>query len=238
MVFLNLEAKTKEELLGILTGEAVKQGYVKDTFLQAVLEREELYPTALPTPVLKIAVPHVLAISLDDLINQTETYQAIRQKFKILACVGNVPCSVDVPFFHVTQLVSPQGRRDFLSFIVQSDNVFRELPSEEKAESVQEQCRCFLAKCVMLRIAVCDDMQGELQSLVLLTNQYLSANSLVAEVTQFSHPDELLTTIEAESFHLYILDIVMPMDEQRADDHPEKRNGFDFRNGQRKHRDI
>ena len=63
----------------------------------------------------------------------------------------------------------------------------------------------------MLRIAVCDDMQGELQSLVLLTNQYLSANSLVAEVTQFSHSDELLTTIEAESFHLYILDIIMPM---------------------------
>jgi len=60
MVFLNLEAKTKEELLGILTGEAVKQGYVKDTFLQAVLEREELYPTALPTPVLKIAVPHAM----------------------------------------------------------------------------------------------------------------------------------------------------------------------------------
>ena len=63
----------------------------------------------------------------------------------------------------------------------------------------------------VLRIAVCDDMQGELQSLVALTNQYLSANSLVAEVKQFSHPDELLTTIEAESFHLYILDIVMPM---------------------------
>jgi len=62
-----------------------------------------------------------------------------------------------------------------------------------------------------LRIAVCDDMYGELQSLVSLTNQYLSFNSIVAEVTQFSHPDELLTTIEAESFHLYILDIVMPM---------------------------
>jgi DNA-binding LytR/AlgR family response regulator len=63
----------------------------------------------------------------------------------------------------------------------------------------------------ILRIAVCDDMLGELQSLVSLTKQYLSANSLVAEVAQFAHPDELLTTIEAERFHLYILDIVMPM---------------------------
>lgn len=63
----------------------------------------------------------------------------------------------------------------------------------------------------MLRIAICDDMKEELESLVLLTNQYVSANSLDAEVTKFSHPDGLLNVIEEESFHLYILDIVMPM---------------------------
>lgn len=63
----------------------------------------------------------------------------------------------------------------------------------------------------MLRIAICDDMPDELQSLVLLTNQYISAESIDAEVTKFSHPDALLLAIETESFHLYILDIVMPM---------------------------
>lgn len=63
----------------------------------------------------------------------------------------------------------------------------------------------------MLRIAICDDMPQELQSLVSLTNQYLAANGHDAEVITFSHPDELLTVIEVESFHLYILDIVMPM---------------------------
>lgn len=63
----------------------------------------------------------------------------------------------------------------------------------------------------MLRIAICDDMPQELQSHVLLINQYLAANSLDAEVMKFSHPDALLTAIEAESYHLYLLDIVMPM---------------------------
>lgn len=63
----------------------------------------------------------------------------------------------------------------------------------------------------MLRIAVCDDMQNELQSLILLTNQYLSVNSLDADVKGFSHPDGLLNAVQEESFHLYILDIVMPM---------------------------
>lgn len=63
----------------------------------------------------------------------------------------------------------------------------------------------------MLRIAVCDDMPAELQRLISLTNQYLSDNSLDAEATGFSNPDDLLNAIEVENFHLYILDIVMPM---------------------------
>ena len=63
----------------------------------------------------------------------------------------------------------------------------------------------------MLRIALCDDMPDELQSIAALTKQYISANNLNAVLMEFSHPDELLTAIEMESFHLYILDIVMPM---------------------------
>lgn len=63
----------------------------------------------------------------------------------------------------------------------------------------------------MIRIAICDDMPEDLCGLVALTDQYLSSNGIDAEVTAFSHPDSLLTAIEAESFHLYILDIVMPM---------------------------
>ncbi len=63
----------------------------------------------------------------------------------------------------------------------------------------------------MLRIAVCDDIHNELQNIVSLTNQYISANSITAQITEFPHPDALLTAVEAESYHIYILDIVMPM---------------------------
>lgn len=63
----------------------------------------------------------------------------------------------------------------------------------------------------MLRIAICDDLPQDLQRLVMLTNQYLSDNGLEVEVKEFSHADKLLSAIEAEHFHIYILDIVMPM---------------------------
>jgi len=63
----------------------------------------------------------------------------------------------------------------------------------------------------MLQIAVCDDQPGELEIINEYIIEYLTTHTLEAEVKKFSHPDKLLTAIEAESFHLYLLDIVMPM---------------------------
>lgn len=63
----------------------------------------------------------------------------------------------------------------------------------------------------MLRIAICDDQPKELEIINKCITEYLHAHTLEAEMEEFSHPDKLLTTIGAESFHLYILDIVMPL---------------------------
>ncbi len=63
----------------------------------------------------------------------------------------------------------------------------------------------------MLRIAICDDQPGELEIINEYITEYLGTYTLEAEIKKFSHPDQLLTAIEIEGFHLYLLDIVMPM---------------------------
>lgn len=63
----------------------------------------------------------------------------------------------------------------------------------------------------MLRIAVCDDIDTELRSIAALANEYSSTRGLNAELRAFSHPDALLTVCEKESFHIFLLDMVMPM---------------------------
>lgn len=63
----------------------------------------------------------------------------------------------------------------------------------------------------MLRIAICDDQPRELEILNEYVTEYLSTHKLEAEKTEFAHPDQLLSAMEDENFHLYILDIVMPM---------------------------
>lgn len=63
----------------------------------------------------------------------------------------------------------------------------------------------------MLRIAICDDQPRELDIITEYIKEYMDIHPQEAEIQKFSHPDKLLTATESERFHLYILDIVMPM---------------------------
>lgn len=63
----------------------------------------------------------------------------------------------------------------------------------------------------MLKIAICDDQPGELATLEMLTKEFAAAHCPGAEIALFSHPDELVTACESRVFHIYLLDIVMPM---------------------------
>ena len=59
LIELTLEAEDFEDAIKKIGEDAYRKGYVKEGFADAVIKREKLYPTALPTEVLKVAIPHV-----------------------------------------------------------------------------------------------------------------------------------------------------------------------------------
>lgn len=63
----------------------------------------------------------------------------------------------------------------------------------------------------MLQIAICDDQPEELENIHTYITDYFATHSLEGEIKKFTHPDKLLKTIVVESFHIYLLDIVMPL---------------------------
>ncbi len=63
----------------------------------------------------------------------------------------------------------------------------------------------------MLDIAICDDDPGQLELLASFTSDYMQTHHIKASVQQFLHPDTLLRSCEIQRFHIYIMDIVMPM---------------------------
>ncbi len=63
----------------------------------------------------------------------------------------------------------------------------------------------------MLDIAICDDDPGQLALLAEYTSEFMQADHSEAVIHQFLHPDDLLISCESHQYHIYILDIVMPM---------------------------
>lgn len=53
-----LKAETKESAITQLADLLYKNGYVRDTFTEAILARESEYPTGLPIPEMGVAIPH------------------------------------------------------------------------------------------------------------------------------------------------------------------------------------
>ncbi|MFN2147677.1 MAG: PTS sugar transporter subunit IIA [Anaerolineales bacterium] len=58
LIETSLEATDSTQVIEALGTLLFDQGYVRDTFVQAVLDREKVFATGLPTPEIQVAIPH------------------------------------------------------------------------------------------------------------------------------------------------------------------------------------
>lgn len=58
LVLLDVEAEDRFELLGKAADRLKEEGYVKDSYKDAVIAREKVFATGLPTLIGGIAIPH------------------------------------------------------------------------------------------------------------------------------------------------------------------------------------
>ncbi|MBY4797750.1 PTS sugar transporter subunit IIA [Collinsella sp. AGMB00827] len=58
LVFFDFEAKDRAEFFQKLAVELSTRGYIKDTWLDAIVQREREYPTGLACQAMSVAIPH------------------------------------------------------------------------------------------------------------------------------------------------------------------------------------
>ena len=58
LVLLKYDAKDAEDVLRALADRLFEDGAVKETYFQAMWNREQSYPTGLPTEEIQVAMPH------------------------------------------------------------------------------------------------------------------------------------------------------------------------------------
>jgi PTS system galactitol-specific IIA component len=111
LIFLNYEATDQLNLLNKFSGILYANGYVKDSYAQAVIKREQEFPTGLNTPGIKIAMPH--------------TYPAHVLKSTILVAtlknpvtfkeMGNSDNNVNAQLVFMLAITDPKGHLSILS---------------------------------------------------------------------------------------------------------------------------
>lgn len=58
LMFVGVEAASWQEVLTLLANQLYQRGYVRESYLQAVLDRERQFPTGLRTAEVAVALPH------------------------------------------------------------------------------------------------------------------------------------------------------------------------------------
>ena len=116
----NLEAATKEEALSYMSNFLLSRGYVKETFPEAILERERLYPSGLPMEGHKIAIPHTDA----EHVNQSMILFARLAKPLEFASMGEPDEKISVQLISMFALAEKKAIGKMLEVLISaySDN--------------------------------------------------------------------------------------------------------------------
>jgi len=137
-VVLGLGATTSEEVIRELGGKLRDQGYVKDNFVEAALEREANLPTGLPLGgEYNAAIPHVdiefvnkSALGLATLKNEVVFYNMVESDEEV-PCRLVIMLALDQPKSQIEMLQS-------VAAVLQNPEIISKLVNAETTEEVFE----------------------------------------------------------------------------------------------------
>lgn len=110
LIFTNIKVKNKDEAIRKMAESLYKKGFVKESYINAVLEREKIFPTGLPTEGVGVAIPHTDAIHVNRGIMSIGILQN-PISFKIM---GNPENNVDVSIIFMMALEEPESQIEML----------------------------------------------------------------------------------------------------------------------------
>lgn len=136
LIILNYEVESKQELLVNLSQILKKKGYVKESYTEGILKREEIYPTGLNTEGVKVAIPHTDAIH----VNKPAILVAILNKSVIFKEMGNGINDVDAELIFMLAVKNPNHQvttlGKLMSIFSNKDTLLSVYKSKSKKEVV------------------------------------------------------------------------------------------------------
>lgn len=145
LVVLNLEASTDQEAIDKLARHMYEKEMVKESYIDAVKEREKVFSTGLPGADFGVAIPHTDSIH----VNRDAVAIAILKeplKFKMM---GTDDVEVEVKMMFMLALKTPHGQLAFLQALMeifQEEGSLTALNNLTDKNEVAEKFKALLAK--------------------------------------------------------------------------------------------
>lgn len=138
LIFPNLEVETKEDVIVFLAERLMETGIVVDGYKDALLAREAVYPTGLPSNGYNVAIPHADYT----LVKETTVAIGILKKPVVFKAMDNIEMDIDVSLVIMLAINEPHGQIEMLQRIVEvikNDELRRELvESQDKTQAIQQ----------------------------------------------------------------------------------------------------
>lgn len=111
LVLLDYEASSRDDLLKSLGQVLLEKGYVKPSYIQSLIERENRYPTGLDTHGVQVAIPHTNSIH----VNKTAVLVAKLKKPIVFKDMANEANEVSAKIIFMIAMKNPEEQLSTLS---------------------------------------------------------------------------------------------------------------------------
>lgn len=135
LIVLNLEAKDDKDAIRQLANRLFKAGYVKESFIEAIIEREANYPTGLSSGDMGVAIPHTDSIH----VNKAALAIGILKKPVKFQMMGMSEKSVYVSLVFMMAIDDPNKHLEMLKTLMnifQQHDLLAKLKNARKLEEV------------------------------------------------------------------------------------------------------
>lgn len=129
-----LDTQSKKEAFEQMTSSLYEHGFVKETYLQAVSEREELYPTGLLAAEWGIAIPHTDHIH----VNKPVIALAVLKEPITFLQMGTDDMEVDVNIIFMLAIKKPESQLRVLQMVTEIIQDREILEKLKKSSSKQQ----------------------------------------------------------------------------------------------------
>lgn len=114
-IFYNKSYTNNHELFEDIGQKLEQDGYVKNTYIQALKDREKKFPTGLVTPYVNIAIPHTDA---SHVLNPTISVITLKEPIKFETMGGNEGDYIHVKIILLLAINDPKNHLDVLQKLI------------------------------------------------------------------------------------------------------------------------